>query len=150
MTTIVTKWVDRGSLSFYGNVISGSSGTAFGTISNTQNGSRDLNIDSLYSGADVISLSHNSGTSTVTFALTGTRANSGWATVSIGGPSFSRAAATYSTSGGNTYWNWYSISSTPFGSSNGTDKEIIWDDGGTTVISICCVASVLSWFIFLF
>ena len=132
MTTIVTKWVDRGSISFYGTVITGSASTAFGTISNTQNGSRDLNIDSLYSGADVISLTHNSGTSTLTFSLTGTRANSGWATISIGGTSFSRSAATYSTSNGNTYWNW-SLSSTPFGSSNGTDKEIIWDDGGTSV-----------------
>ena len=133
MTTIVTKWVDRGSLSFYGNNITGSASTAFGTISNSQNGSRDLNIDSLYSGADIISLSHNTVSGgNLTFSLTGTRANSGWATMSIGGTSFSRTSATYSTSNGNTYWTW-SLSATPFGSSNGTDKEIIWDDGGTSV-----------------
>ncbi len=132
MTTIVTKWVDRGSIVYY-STITGSASTAFGTISNTQNGSRDLNIDSLYSGADIISLAHNTASGgSLTFSLTGTRANSGWATMSIGGTSFSRSSATYSTSSGNTYWTW-SLSATPFGSSNGTDKEIIWDDGGTTV-----------------
>jgi len=132
MTTIVTKWVDRGSITYY-TTITGSATTAFGTISNTQNGSRDLNIDSLYSGADIISLSHNTASGgNLTFSLTGTRANNGWATMSIGGTSFSRSSATYTTGNGNTYWTW-SLSATPFGSSNGTDKEIIWDDGGTSV-----------------
>ena len=74
MAILQTKWIDVGSASFYGTVVTGLMGT--GTLSNTQNGSSDVNLDSVYSGADVSSFTHASNNGGyVTFSLTGNRAN---------------------------------------------------------------------------
>ena len=78
MATLQTKWVNIGSASFYGITLTGKSGNGFGTISNTQNGSSNEDLDSVFSGADVQSLYHTTaGTGYVTFVLTGNRPNSG-------------------------------------------------------------------------
>ena len=95
MAILQTKWIDVGSANFYGTVVTGLLAT--GTLSNTQNGSSDINLDSVYSGADVTTLTHaTSSGGYVTFSLTGNRANGVFDTLKIGGVSFARTAATYS------------------------------------------------------
>ena len=144
MATIQTKWIDVGSYSFKGASQYGyNSALSYGTISNTQNGSSNVNLDSVYSGADVEALAWYDGSSLLTLQLSGTHANSGWATISIGGVSFSRSAASHSQSSGSTYWSWSSVSSNPFGTTTGADKEIIWDDGALpTTYSVTAPASI--------
>jgi hypothetical protein len=133
MATLQTKWVDRGSLTVYGITLTGMSGTAFGTVSNTQNGTSNATLDSVFSGSSVISLYHTTvggGSGTVSFTLSGNQSNSTFATIKIGSVTLSRSAATYSynSSSNSTTWTW-SVSSTPFGASNGVDTEVTWDDG---------------------
>ena len=98
MATLQTKWVDRGSYTIYGLTLTGMSGSGFGTVSNTQNGTSNA-----------------------------------FGTIKIGSVTLSRSAATYSynSSSNSTNWAW-SVSSTPFGTSNGVDTEVTWDDGTST------------------
>lgn len=134
MAILQTKWIDVGVSNFYGTVVTGLLGT--GTLSNSQNGSSDVNLDSVYSGADVSTLTHASSSGGyITFSLTGNRANGAFDTLKIGGVSFARTAATYSYSSGNnrTTWTWSSISSSPFGTTAGADKQITWETAGATV-----------------
>ena len=131
MAILQTKWVNIGSASFYGITLTGKSGSAFGTISNNQNGSSNEDLDSVFSGADVQSLYHTTaGTGYVTFVLTGNRPNSTFATLKIGSLTFARTAASYSYNSGNNITTWiWPQSSTAFGGGNNADKEITWDDG---------------------
>lgn len=134
MAIVQTKWIDVGYANFYGTVVTGLLGT--GTLSNTQNGSSDVNLDSVYSGADVSTLTHASSSGGyVTFSLTGNRANGAFDTLKIGGVSFARTAATYSYNSNNnrTTWTWSSISSSPFGTTAGADKQVTWETTGATV-----------------
>lgn len=134
MAIVQTKWIDVGYANFYGTVVTGLLGT--GTLSNTQNGSSDVNLDSVYSGADVSTLTHASSSGGyVTFSLTGNRANGAFDTLKIGGVSFARTAATYSYNSNNnrTTWTWSSISSSPFGTTAGADKQVTWETAGATV-----------------
>ena len=135
MATLQTKWVNIGSASFYGITLTGKSGNAFGTISNTQNGSSNEDLDSVFSGADVQSLYHTTtGTGYVTLTLTGNRPNSTFATLKIGGLTLARTAASYSYNSGSNITTWiWSQSSTPFSGGNNADKEITWDDGQASV-----------------
>ena len=131
MATLQTKWVDRGSLTVYGTTLTGKSGTAFGAVSNTQNGTSNDSLDSVFSGSSVQSLYHTTGSGgIVNLTLTGNRANSTFATLEIGSLTLNRTAATYSynSTTNTTNWSW-SVSSTPFGASNGVDTEVTWDDG---------------------
>jgi len=135
MATLQTKWVNIGSLSFYNITLTGKSGSGFGTISNTQNGSSNEDLDSVFSGADVQSLYHTTaGTGYVTFVLTGNRPNSTFATLKIGSLTLARTAASYSYNSGSNITTWiWSQSSTPFSGGNNADKEITWDDGQASV-----------------
>ena len=135
MATLQTKWVNIGSLSFYNITLTGKSGSGFGTISNTQNGSSNEDLDSVFSGADVQSLYHTTaGTGYVTFVLTGNRPNSTFATLKIGSLTLARTAASYSYNSGSNITSWiWSQSSTPFSGGNNADKEITWDDGQASV-----------------
>ena len=135
MATLQTKWVNIGSLSFYNITLTGKSGSGFGTISNTQNGSSNEDLDSVFSGADVQSLYHTTaGTGYITFVLTGNRPNSTFATIKIGGLTLARTAASYSYNSGSNITTWiWSQSSTPFSGGNNADKEITWDDGQASV-----------------
>ena len=135
MATLQTKWVNIGSASFYGITLTGKSGSGFGTISNTQNGSSNEDLDSVFSGADVQSLYHTtSGTGSVSFVLTGNRPNSTFATLKIGSLTLARTAASYSYNSGSNITSWiWSQSSTPFSGGNNADKEITWDDGQASV-----------------
>lgn len=66
----------------------------------------------LYGGAQVKSLYATEDTFAVfdvIFSVAGVVSNSGWNTINIGGSfTLSRASATFSTSGGNSSWTWYS------------------------------------------
>ena len=135
MATLQTKWVNIGSASFYGITLTGKSGSGFGTISNTQNGSSNEDLDSVFSGADVQSLYHTTAnTGYVSFVLTGNRPNSTFATLKIGSLTLARTAASYSYNSGSNITTWiWSQSSTPFSGGNNADKEITWDDGQASV-----------------
>lgn len=136
MAVLQTKYVAvgsfvYGSLSNYGFSSPGN----YGTISNTSGGSSNVNLDSVYTGADVYichwATTDGGTTGSVTLQLTGNRADSGWATMTVGSTSFSRSAATYSydSSNNRTSWNW-STSSNPFGTSGNVAVE--WDDGASS------------------
>jgi len=67
-----------------------------------------------YSGAQckMLKTGDSGGSVSLYFYVAGTQSNSGWTTMTIGGyGSFNRTAATYGTSGGNTYWYWTSVGS---------------------------------------
>lgn len=132
MAVLQTKWVDVGVYSTYGITITGVIMT--GSVSNTQNGSSDVNLDSVFSGADIVSFFHASTTSAVSLGLSGNRANSTFDTLKIGGVSFARTSATHSYNSSNniTTWTWSSVTSSPFGTTVGADKEVTWE---TTVTS---------------
>ena len=137
MAILQTKWIDVGYANFYGTVVTGLMGT--GTLSNTQNGSSDVNLDSVYSGADVSSFTHASNNGGyVTFSLTGNRANGAFDTLKIGGVSFARSAATYSYNSNinRTTWTWSSISSSPFGTTAGADKQVTWETTSTVTAPV--------------
>jgi hypothetical protein len=136
MAILQTKYVavgafTYGSLANYGF----NTATSIGTISNTSGGTSNVNLDSVYSGADVYicnwATTDGGSTGSVILQLTGNRANSGWATMTVGSTTFSRTAATYSydSSNNRTSWNW-SSNSNPFGTSGNVKVE--WDDGGSS------------------
>ena len=135
MAILQTKYVavgtfTYGSLANYGF----NTGLNIGTISNTSGGTSNVNLDSVYSGADVYTCNYanNGTTENVVLILTGNRANSGWATMTVGSYSYSRTAATYSYDSNNnqTSWVWSSTNLNPFGTSGNVKVE--WDDGGSS------------------
>ena len=132
MAVLDTKWVDRGSYTAYGFTGSGYNAGSYGTISETQNGSLNIDLDGLYSGADVIACLHSTVSGgLINFTITGNRANSGWDYMTIGSTSYYRADAShsYDSNTNRTTWVWTNQGSTPFGSTDGTDKQVTW---GTT------------------
>ena len=134
MAILQTKYVDVGKYTIYGTVLTGFIAT--GTVSNTQNGSSDVNLDSVYSGADITSFYHSSTSGQgLSLSLSGNRANGTFDTLKIGGVSFARTSATYSYNSSNnrTTWTWSSVSSSPFGTTVGADKQVTWETAGATV-----------------
>ena len=135
MAILQTKYVTVGSFT-YGSLQNRGFNSALniGSISNTSGGSSNVNLDSVYNGADVYTCNYaNDGsTENVVLILTGNRANSGWATMTVGSYSYSRSAATYSYSSSNnqTSWVWSSTNVNPFGTSGNVKVE--WDDGGSS------------------
>ena len=132
MAILQTKYVDVGVYTIYGTTITGFIST--GSISNTQNGSSDVNLDSVFSGADIVSFYHSTTSGQgLAFSLSGNRANGTFDTLKIGGVSFARTAATHSYNSGNnrTTWTWSSVSSSPFGSTVGADKIVTWETTST-------------------
>lgn len=138
MAELQTKWInvgtDSGFVSQYGfgQAAASSNSTEFGSIANSEDGTRNVNLDSVYSGADVRSFVFValSGYESTTLTLTGNRANSGWDTVSIGNSTLNRSDATYSYNSNLNFttWNW-SGSTNYFGTTNNDDYEIVFDDG---------------------
>ena len=134
MAVLQTKYVAVGTWT-YGSLENRGFNTALsiGTISNTSGGSSNVNLDSVYTGADVYTCNYSNDGSNenVVLILTGNRANSGWATMTVGSYSYSRTAATYSYSSSNnqTTWIWSSTNINPFGTSGNVAVE--WDDGGS-------------------
>jgi len=134
MAILQTKYVDVGVYTIYGTVLTGFIST--GTVSNTQNGSSDVNLDSVFSGADITSFYHSSTSGQgLSFSLSGNRANGTFDTLKIGGVSFARTSAThsYNSSNNRTTWTWSSVSSSPFGTTVGADKQVTWETAGSTV-----------------
>jgi hypothetical protein len=64
----------------------------------------------------------------VYFYVSGTRSNSGWTSMTIGGfKTYNRASASYSTFGGMTVWTWLDMEGTdPFLTGGGT-VEVVWN-----------------------
>ena len=90
MATLLTKWVDVGVFSYSGiNTYGFNASGAYGTVSNTQNGSSNTSLTGLFSG-NVTYLAWSSATNQVSFTVDVVRADSGFATMSVGGVSFSR------------------------------------------------------------
>ncbi len=132
MAILQTKYVDVGVYTIYGTTITGFIST--GSISNTQNGSSDVNLDSVFSGADITSFYHSTTSGQgLNLSLSGNRANGTFDTLKIGGVSFARTAATYSYNSSNnrTTWTWSSVSSSPFGNTVGADKIVTWETTST-------------------
>lgn len=132
MAILQTKYVDVGVYTIYGVTITGFIST--GSISNTQNGSSDVNLDSVFSGADILSFYHSTTSGQgLALSLSGNRANGTFDTLKIGGVSFARTAATHSYNSGNnrTTWTWSSVSSSPFGNTVGADKIVTWETTST-------------------
>jgi hypothetical protein len=134
MAILQTKYVDVGVYTIYGTTITGFIST--GTVSNTQNGSSDVNLDSVFSGADITSFYHSSTSGQgLSLSLSGNRANGTFDTLKIGGVSFARTSAThsYNSSNNRTTWTWSSVSSSPFGTTVGADKQVTWENTSATV-----------------
>ena len=138
MAELQTKWINVGTDSGFvtqygfGQSSASSNNAQFGSIANSEDGSLNVNLDSVYSGADVRSFVYValSGFQNTTLTLTGNRANSGWDTVSIGNSTLNRSDAThsYNSNGNFTSWNW-SGATNYFGTTNNEDYEIVFDDG---------------------
>ena len=134
MATMQTKWVDVGVRPVYGPVfIYGYQfGNSTGDMSNTQNGTTDRGINSVYSGSNVNNLYFvSSSAGSTSLQVTGQQANSGWSSISIGGSSLNRADATFSSSAAISTWSWPGLTNR-FGTTAGVDKQIIFDDGAAT------------------
>jgi hypothetical protein len=137
MAILQTKYVDVGVYTIYSTTITGFIST--GTISNTQNGSSDVNLDSVFSGADITSFYHSSTSGQgLSLSLSGNRANGTFDTLKIGGVSFARSAAThsYNSSNNRTTWTWSYVSSSPFGTTVGADKQVTWETASTVTAPV--------------
>ncbi len=83
-------------------------------------GSISSGTSNLYGGAAITELQYNEngGNGIQTLKMTGTLANSGWTTMTVGATAYSRAAATFTQSGGSTQWQWTGLGAfvaNPFG-----------------------------------
>lgn len=91
-------------------------------------GSCSDGTSNIYSGGGIVSLNW-SGSGNMQFGMAGTRANSGWTTMTVNGVNFPRAYGTYSTSGSGssarTFWNW-STSTNSYGTTVGATKTVTW------------------------
>lgn len=90
---------------FASNTIAPGGYNVFGSIAPTTSSVYGTDITYLYA----IGVTDNiatSGPGSLVWTVTGTQANSGWTTMTIGTTPFLRSAATHSTSGGYTSWTW--------------------------------------------
>ena len=71
-------------------------------------GSLTPSTSAVYGGAAINGLYHQEDIATATLAIAGLQANSGWTQIKVGGTVLTRASASYSQSGGVTYWQWAS------------------------------------------
>lgn len=67
-----------------------------------------------------------SGANWVDFRISGTYPNSGWTNLNIDGSDWARTGASYASSGGETYWIWFSPPLNPFGTTIGATKVMLW------------------------
>lgn len=87
-------------------------------------GSISDGTSNIYGGASILQIANLNGNSTF-LTIEGSRANSGWTTMTINGIDFNRADASYSTTTTNTAWTW-SPSSNPFGTTEGAEVTVTW------------------------
>src|SRR6056300_254655 len=131
MATIETKWIDVGSFNF-GTQAYGFLNGVTGTASDTQNGTSNISVTDLYTGANLGGIWWLTSSSLV-LSVSVSAANAGWATMTIGGVPYDRADATH-TAGATTSWQWFNVSN-PFGTTLGADKQVIWDDGAASIVA---------------
>ena len=82
-------------------------------------GSISDGTSNLYAGAPITELYYdeNLGNGIQTLKITGTLANSGWTTMTVGTTAYTRSAATFTQAGGATQWQWTGLglfTSNPF------------------------------------
>ncbi len=79
-------------------------------------------------GATIDYLMHYSASpvTAIQFRVLASFPNEGWTTLTIAGTSYSRSAASYTTSAGDTTWVWLNPATNPFGTVNGATKAIVW------------------------
>ena len=161
MATLDTKYINVGSSGSIYGFTNASIYFSFGDIADSQDGTTNADLDGVYNGADVTTLYNivnttaTPNTNTLSLTLTGSRANSGWDTMSIGGSSNSvnRSDATYSydSTSNTTNWIWSNtyVSENFFGTTNNADKEVIWatssgggGGGSTPTYSITAPTSI--------
>lgn len=82
----------------------------------------------LLNGATIAELCwKNIGAWWVSFQLSGNYSNAGWTSLTIDGTyTYNRSAATYINSGGITYWEWYNVFTSPFGTTPGVVKQCVF------------------------
>ena len=136
MAIIETKYVEVGNIStFVYGWLDGTS--SVGDIGNTLTFTvTDVNVDGLYTGADVFALYYAPASSILFLQLTGNRPDSGWAEMEIDGNTYQRASRTsyaYDSGSNRTSWQW-STGTNPFGTSIGARKLVTWD-GGTPAVT---------------
>lgn len=82
----------------------------------------------LYSGAAISFLMWREQTNDIIFRVNAVLTNSGFTTMKVGTASFNRTSATFSQTGGVTFWSWpviYTVSTQPFGAI-GSTKTVTW------------------------
>lgn len=78
-------------------------------------GSISDGTSNLYGGASIVILEYDELSGGVVLGITGTLANSGWSTITIKTSVFNRSNASFSVSGGVSYWFWAGGSVSMFG-----------------------------------
>ena len=112
-TQVVTVgFFDDKTLDYYGY-------STFAAVGSISDGTFDLK-----GGATITELTWDTG-SRLVFALNGTLTNADWTNVTISGQTFTRASASFSQSGGQTYWQW-SASTNPFGTTVGATVNCVF------------------------
>ena len=94
---------------------------------------RQVNVDgtsNIYGGAAITELFYNEnlGAGIFTLKMTGTLANSGWVTMTVGTTAYTLASAAFTQSGGATQWQWTGLgafTSSPF-SGIGNPTVVVW------------------------
>ena len=79
-------------------------------------GSISDGTSNVYGGAAIVTLYYDESVDQTVLAITGTLANSGWSTLTVKTTVYRRVDATFSVSGGVSYWNWLGGSVGAFGS----------------------------------
>ena len=113
-----TQTVTVGSFIFKGIENYGYSSGAYGSISDGTFG--------FISDAAIITLAWSNAASSLSFVLSGNRANSGWSSVTINGITFNRSAASYSYDSGGDATYWIMAGSNPFGTTDGVTRAAVF------------------------
>jgi len=131
MAVIESKYVDVGFFNPSPTKLPGQYGfgVGAGTLSDTANGSSNTDISGIYASTNAVSVVWFNGgassTAGVQFSTDGTHSNSGWDTMDVGGVTYTRSSASFTSS--NT-WFW-ATTTNPFGTTVGADILVEWDDG---------------------
>jgi hypothetical protein len=115
-----TQTITVGNYSYKGDEQWGFSYIAYGSISDGTF-SFGFAVD-----APIRTLSWYNITNTITFSLSGNRANSGWTKMTISGVDYTRASATYNYDAYSDQTNWQWTASNPFGTTIGATKTAVF------------------------
>jgi hypothetical protein len=113
-----TQTVTVGSLIFKGIESYGFNSGVYGSISDGTFG--------FISNATINALVWSNAVNSLSFALAGNRANSGWSTVTINGIAFNRSSATYSYDSGSNTTSWSISGANPFGTTDGVTRAAVF------------------------